>query len=88
MNTFGAFVFVDYFISGAVIVQSTICKFIFIYMTKLIMFKDDSRRTSFALISVFSIIFLNYGVLQLLVPMKLKIPLLNTIFEGLYWDFN
>ena len=80
MNTFGAFVFVDYFISGAVIVQSMICKVLFIQMTKWIKFKDDSYRMSFALVSILSIIFLNYGIMQLLVPMKLKIPLLNISF--------
>ena len=63
MNTFGAFIFVDYLISGAVIVQSMICKVLFIEMTKIIKFKDDSRRMSFAMISVFSIIFMNYGLL-------------------------
>ena len=42
----------------------------------------------FILVSVFSIYFLNYGILYLIVPMKLKIPLVSYFLIGVYWDFN
>ena len=88
MDAFGAFIFVGYLISGAIIVQSLICRILFIQMTNIIKFKDDSRQKSFIIISVFSVFFLNYGVLWLLVPMKNRIPLLDTVFNGIFWDFN
>ena len=42
----------------------------------------------FIIVSVFSIYFLNYGVLYLLAPMKLEIPFVSDILIGVYYDFN
>ena len=42
----------------------------------------------FIIVSVFSIYFLNYGVLYLLAPMKLEIPFVSEVLIGVYYDFN
>lgn len=40
------------------------------------------------MVSVFSIFFLNYGLLYILAPFKWDIPVLNSILIGIYEDFN
>lgn len=40
------------------------------------------------MLSVFSIYFLNYGVLYMLVPMKVDLPLVSKSLTGVYPDFN
>ena len=42
----------------------------------------------FTLVSVFSIIFLNYGILYLITPLKIDVPLVSLIMSGVYYDFN
>ena len=42
----------------------------------------------FTLLSVFSIIFLNYGILYLITPLKIEVPLVSLIMSGVYYDFN
>ena len=42
----------------------------------------------FIIVSVFSIYFLNYGILYLLAPMNIQIPLVSDVLIGVYYDFN
>ena len=42
----------------------------------------------FILVSVFKIYFINYGILYVLVPLKIQIPLVSDMLIGVYWDFN
>ena len=40
------------------------------------------------IVSVFSIFFLNYGLLYLIAPMSLNIPIISSFMMGIYEDFN
>ena len=70
-----------------IVVQNLLSRILFIELTKIIKFTSTSQRMRFILISVFMIYFLNYGVLYLLAPMKLRIPFLPMTL-GVYYDFN
>jgi len=37
---------------------------------------------------VFLVYFMNYGVVYLMAPMMIQIPILSIYFEGIYPDFN
>jgi len=37
---------------------------------------------------VFLVYFMNYGVVYLMAPMMIEIPILNIYFTGIYPDFN
>mgnify|MGYP007058558178 CR=1 FL=1 len=54
----------------------------------MVKFKSDSQRTHFILISVFSVLFVYYGVLYLITPLRLEIPIVSNFTIGVYWDFN
>ena len=54
----------------------------------MIKFTSSSARMRFIIVSVFAIYFLNYGVLYVIAPMKLKIPLVSRFLIGVYYDFN
>ena len=41
----------------------------------------------FILLAVFMVYFANYGVLYLLSPMKISLPVVSNYFEGIYPDF-
>lgn len=69
-------------------IQSLLARTGFIELTKLIKYTSESERIRFILISVFTIYFINYGVLYIIVPLKLKIPLVSSLLAGVYWDFN
>ena len=75
------------FLSLMIVVQNLLSRILFIELTKVIKFTSTSQRMRFILISVFMIYFLNYGVLYLLAPMKLRIPFLPKTL-GVYYDFN
>ena len=69
-------------------VQSLIARIGFIELTKLIKYTSESQRMRFILVSVFKIYFINYGILYVIVPMKIQIPLVSDLLVGVYYDFN
>ena len=78
----------NYALSGVIVVQSVIARTGFIELTKLIKYTSESQRMRFILVSVFKIYFINYGILYVLVPLKIEIPLVSDLFLGVYYDFN
>ena len=85
--TLGVAQLFKHFLSLMIVVQNLLSRILFIELTKIIKFTSTSQRMRFILISVFMIYFLNYGVLYLLAPMKLRIPFLPMTL-GVYYDFN
>ena len=77
-----------YALSIAIVIQSLLARTGFIELTKLIKYTSASQRMRFILISVFTIYFINYGILYLIVPLKVEIPLVSNLLAGVYWDFN
>ena len=61
----------NYSLSGVIVVQSVIARTGFIWLTKLIKYTSESQRMRFILVSVFKIYFINYGILYVLVPLKI-----------------
>lgn len=61
----------NYALSGVIVVQSVIARTGFIELTKLIKYTSESQRMRFILVSVFKIYFINYGILYVLVPLKI-----------------
>ena len=78
----------NYALSGVIVVQSVIARTGFIELTKLIKYTSESQRMRFILVSVFKIYFINYGILYVLVPLKIQIPLVSDLLVGVYYDFN
>ena len=78
----------SYTLSLMIVLQNLLTRMGFIRLTKLIKFTSNSARMRFIVVSVFIIYFLNYGVLYLLAPMQLNIPLVSSLVSGIYWDFN
>ena len=87
-DTFGLARFVGYSISLTIVLVSTVVRYIFIELAKIVKFKSNSQRTRFILVSVFSVLFIYYGVLYLVTPMRLEIPIVSYFTIGVYWDFN
>jgi hypothetical protein len=85
---FGIAKLIGYGLSVLIVVQSLIARFGFIKLTKLIKFTSVSAKMRFILICVFSIYFINYGVMYVIVPLNVQIPLVSFLFQGVYQDFN
>ena len=79
---------VGYGLSVMIVAQSLMARMGFIQLTKLIKFTSNSSRMTFIVICVFTIYFINYGVLYVIVPLKVKIPIVSNLLVGVYWDFN
>ena len=59
-----------------IVLQNLLARLAFIQLTKVIKFTSNTQRTRFIIISVFLIYFMNYGVLYMLAPMQVPIPIL------------
>mmetsp|Transcript_41815 Transcript_41815/g.55128 ORF Transcript_41815/g.55128 Transcript_41815/m.55128 type:complete len:173 (-) Transcript_41815:881-1399(-) len=57
-------------------------------MMRWIPFKYESSRLNYTIVSVFMIFFFNYGVIYMYAPMRIPIPYVSGIFNGVYQDFN
>ncbi len=88
VSMLGVFKLLGYVISTLIVVQSFLARFGFIHLTRLIKFTSNSQRMRFIIISVFCIFFFNYGVMYVLGPMELKIPIASQFLLGIYTDFN
>ncbi len=88
VSMLGVFKLLGYVISTLIVVQSFLARFGFIHLTKLIKFTSNSQRMRFIIVSVFCIFFFNYGVMYILGPMELKIPIAGQFLLGIYTDFN
>ena len=75
-------------LSLVIVIQSTLIRRVFISLADIIKFTSNSQRMRFILISVFAMYFIYYGILNLLAPMKLEIPLVKFFLIGVYPDFN
>ena len=75
-------------LSLIIVIQSTLIRRVFILLADIIKFTSGSQRMRWILISVFAMYFIYYGVLNLLAPMNLEIPLVSRILIGIYPDFN
>ena len=71
-----------------IVLQNLLARIAFIQLTKVIKFTSNTQRTRIIIVSVFLIYFLNYGVLYLLAPMNIEIPILKNYLIGIYNDFN
>lgn len=87
-DTFGIARMSGYVISLLIVTISTLVRIIFIEIAKIIKFTSNSQRTRFILVSVFCVLFLYYGVLYLITPMSLEIPIIGYFCIGVYSDFN
>lgn len=84
----GIFKLTGYILSIAIVVQSFLARFGFINLSKVIKFTSNSARLRFIIVCVFSIFFLNYGLLYIIAPLQLEIPIASEFFLGIYSDFN
>lgn len=71
-----------------IVIQSFLARFGFIHLMKLVHFTSVSRRMAIVIVSVFSIFYVNYGLLYLIAPFRIDIAYLNSIMIGIYRDFN
>ena len=78
----------SYVLSFVIVAQNLAARIGFIQLTKIIKFTSNSARTRFILVCVFIIYFLNYGVMWLLAPMHIDIPIMSFSQAGIYYDFN
>lgn len=85
---FGEFYLLSQCISILIVLQSLSARIGFIALAKWLSFTSNSQRMRFILFSVFSIYFLNYGVLYLVAPLNVKIPFMAYLLRGVYPDFN
>ena len=87
-NTFGTARMAGYVISLIIVIISTVVRAIFIKLAQIVLFKSNSQRVRFIIVSVFSVLFVYYGVLYLITPMRIEIPIVSFFTIGVYWDFN
>jgi len=87
-SAFGEYQLISQATSILIVLQSLIARLSFIALGKWLTFTSNSQRMRFTLVSVFSIIFLNYGILYLITPLKIDVPLVSLIMSGVYYDFN
>lgn len=87
-NTFGIGQLVYNGLSLLIVVQSMIARFGFIKLTEFMRFTAETSKMRFLIVFVFTIFFINYGVLYVVVPMKTNFPIVSKLIQGLYWDFN
>lgn len=85
---FGEYYLLSLAISVLVVLQSLTARIGFIALAKWLTFTSNSQRMRFILVSVFLIYFLNYGVLYLIAPLNLNLPIVSSILKGIYPDFN
>lgn len=71
-----------------IVLQSLTARIGFIALAKWLSFTSNSERMRFILVSVFLIYFLNYGVLYLIAPLSINLPIVSKILRGIYPDFN
>lgn len=88
LSLFGLAQLCNQALSVMIVIQSYLARSGFIQLTKLIHFTSNSQRMCIIVVSVFSIFFLNYGLLYIVAPFKWDIPALNAIIFGIYEDFN
>ena len=55
---------------------------------KLVHFTSISQHMAVVIVSVFSIFYVNYGLLYLIAPFRTDIEFLSSIMIGMYRDFN
>ena len=85
---FGMPNFIYYSISFCIVVLSYLVRTVVIWLANMITFKSDSRRSSLFVIFVFAVFFNNYGLVYLIAPLSIPIPILEFYFVGIYPDFN
>ena len=88
MTPFGTAKLVGYGLSIAVVVQSFVARKGFIELTHIIKFTSNSQRIRTIIICVFLIFFLNAGLMYLLAPMDMTLPIVSDLELGIYQDFN
>ena len=87
-DTFGKARLAGYAISLVIVIISTVVRGIFIKVASIVKFKSNSQRIHFVIVSLFSVLFAYYGILYLITPLRLEIPLISYFTIGVYWDFN
>lgn len=60
-----------------IVVQSLVARFGIIKLADFIKFTSESARLRFIIIFVFAIYFINYGVLYVIVPLKVDFPIVS-----------
>ena len=88
VGPFGEFYLLSQVVSIVIVLQSLAARTGFIALAKWLSFTSNSQRMRFILVSVFSIYFLNYGVLYLIAPLSIKLPFVSFLLRGVYPDFN
>ena len=69
--------FAYYGINFGIVALSSLCQKIAMKLAECITFKTESRRTFLSTILIFLVVFNNYGLVYLIAPMKIKIPILS-----------
>ena len=87
-DIFGIPKIIYYSASVAIVLQSLIARSVFINIIHWIPFKYESSRLNYTIVSVFMIFFFNYGVIYMYAPMRIPTPIVHSIFNGVYKDFN
>ena len=64
---------INYMASLAIVAQSYIIRYIFVWLMRFTYFKTDSARVRFMTVSIFMIFFFNYGIMFLLAPFEIDI---------------
>ena len=77
-----------YGVSVSIVVLSFLVRILAMWLVKFITFKSESKRSFLVIIFIFLVCFNNYGIVYLIAPLKLSIPILNYFFVGIYPDFN
>jgi len=70
------------------VLQSLITRAVLIRLSDYIYFGNESIRQSYNIVCIFLIFFNNYGIIYLIAPMTLHLPLIDYFFSGIYPDFN
>ena len=86
--TYGKARLAGYAISVVIVIISTVVRGIFIKIASIVKFKSNSQRIHFVIMSLFSVLFAYYGILYLITPLRLEIPLISYFTIGVYRDFN
>ena len=87
-SPFGVYFLLSKLSSLLIVVQSLLTRLGFIALSKWLKFTSNSQRIRFMTLSVFSVYFINYGILYLIAPLHISVPLASRKIRGIYTDFN
>ena len=77
-----------YGISSGIVILSIFTRTVAMKLAQCVTFTSESKRSFLTVIFIFLVFFNNYGIVYLIAPMRINLPLISDFVMGIYLDFN